>query len=80
MLLYFDVVAAELDTDGNLMLVPEFTVHDALHKTRFTDSHVANDYQLEKIFMDEFLVFEVFVRHSQDVIDLILLHFQLLIK
>jgi hypothetical protein len=58
------------------MLVPEFVVHDALHEARFSHTHVANDDQLEKVFMYERLVLKVFVRHSQDIVDLLLLHFQ----
>ena len=44
-------VGAELNTNGNLMLLLELVVHDSLHEAGLAHSSVSNDNQLEEVVL-----------------------------
>ena len=70
-----EVVAAELDANGDLVLRLELVVHDPLQEARLAHSRVPNDNQLEQVVvLSQRLILDHLVRHVLQLVDLVLLH------
>ena len=68
-------IAAEFDSDSDLMLLLELVVHDALHQTGLAHGRVSNDDELVKVVLRrQRLIRQHLERDLLDLLNLALLH------